>query len=666
MSWANPDLLALLLLAPLVWAIAFYGLRARARTLRALADDEVLAGLVPPVAGRARAWQAGLAGLIALCLGAAAAGPRLGFEWQQRSIEGVSIVVVLDVSRSMDAQDVSPSRLERARRELTDLVGLLRGDTVGLVVFAAGPYVRIPLTVDYDTFAWAVGDSSSDTIRAQGSALAGALEAAAGLLGHASGSGKAILLVSDGEGHDEDAALEAALAKVRDVGARIYTLGVGDTAGAPIPLAEGGFKKDAGGSVVLTRLDEDSLRRLASATGGAYVRSVASDEDVRALYLGEIRGKLDAEERGVRREKSWHERFQWPLGAALMLLSLSALLGYGGRRRVRRATVGRAAAFFLVLLLGMAPAAARAGAAEEGAAAFREGQWARAAELLGQARVDAPGDIGLSQMLGEALYRAGRYREAEQIFDSLAAQDPARKAIHTYNAGNAAYRGGRLKDAAARFRAAVAADPSLKAAQVNAAAVEKEIAARTQPPPPDDAQQGGGGDDGGQSGQAGGAEQQAGDPQAGEQGAGSEADAQAAGSEPGEGQPGGQSGQPGSEGSPGDQAAAQQGAGAEGEVPPESGSGEPAGEAVSGSDTNPNAGTRDAVTGEPAPDGQGAGEAGADSLSAEGEGADGEAAVSGGAGAGDLTAEQAARLVDAVEEGRPRVVVGGRDTEKDW
>jgi hypothetical protein len=258
-TWARPDLLALLLAVPIVLVAVVLAERARRRVLTVFAALETLPLLVSSGVTRARTLQAVCAVLAASGLVLAAAGPRLGFEWQQQSVEGVSIAVVLDVSRSMDAADVSPSRLERARREILDLAGLLRGDAVALVIFAAGPYVRIPLTVDYDTFLWAVEDSSSDTIRAQGTALAGALEAAVGLLANASGSGKAVLVVSDGEGHDESAALDAALAAARDAEVRVYALGIGDPGGAPIPLPEGGFKKDATGSVVLSRLDEAAL-----------------------------------------------------------------------------------------------------------------------------------------------------------------------------------------------------------------------------------------------------------------------------------------------------------------------------------------------------------------------------------------------------------------------
>ena len=600
MTWANPSLFALLLVVPVAVVFALLGWRARGKVLALFAQGEVLAALLSKRVRRSRGWQAVLGVVAVLALAVAAAGPRLGFDWQQQKVEGVSIVVVLDVSRSMDAQDLSPSRLMRARREIEDLVGLLRGDSVGLVIFAAGAYTRIPLTVDYDTFLWAVGDSETGTLRAQGTELAGALDAAGRMLDRASGSGKAVLVVSDGESHDEGAALDEAVARMQAASVRVYALGIGKPEGAPIPMADGGFKKDAAGNVVLSKLGEDTLKSLAAATGGAYVRSVPSDDDVRALYVTEIRGKLEATERGVRREKVWRESFQLPLAVGLGALVLSSALGIGARRPGPGRTKGRAGrASVAVLLLGCLPLLAWAGAAEDGLGAMAAKDWKKAAELLGQARVEDPGDIHVGQSLAEALYRDGRYRESELLYESLAEQDPAHRPTWLYDAGNAAYKGGQLPDAMRHYQDALAAEKELPSAQKNAEAVQKEIEARLQEKPPEQQPQDG----------------EKGEPQDGEQG---EPQPQ-----PQEGEPGEQGGEPQAGGEP--------------QEPP----GDPADEPT-------------AAEGE---------------LGAEGEGTpqEGEAAaVEGMETAGQMTPEAAARMVDAVEDGKPRIAVGGRGSGKDW
>ncbi len=331
MTWAHLNWLFLLVLVPLVALGSAWAWRRRSHDLGRLGSPQMLAVLLSRGVGAARFWQAILAPLIVVGVVVALAGPRLGFDWEQTRMEGVSIVAVLDVSRSMDAEDVSPSRLVVGKRELGDFSQLLRGDAIGLVLFAQGAWTRIPLTTDYATWRWALGDTTTGTIRAQGTSLSGALDAALGLLERADGSGKAILLVSDGEDHDDDSDLTAALGRVTAAHAHVYAIGVGTPEGAPVPEEGGGFKKDSDGSVVVSKLDEARLSHIAEATGGAYVRSVPGDDDVRGLYESEIRGKLTASERGVRRDKLWHEQYVWPLAFALVGMVISA--GAGIRRR---------------------------------------------------------------------------------------------------------------------------------------------------------------------------------------------------------------------------------------------------------------------------------------------------------------------------------------------
>ncbi len=633
MSWAHPSWLALLLLVPVVAVGMFAAWKARLRALARYAAAPMLAQVLSagkpdgaPSVLRARAAQAWLSvvGVASLCL--AVAGPRLGYDWQTQPMQGVTLVAVLDVSRSMDAADAPPSRLEQARRELEDLVGYLRGDAIGLVVFAAGSYARIPPTVDYDTFQWAVRDSSSDTLQAQGTSLAGAIDGATLLLERAKGSGKAILVLSDGEDHGSDMALQAATRRAQEAGIRIFAMGIGTPEGAPVPVAGGGFKKDRDGSVVVSKLDEAALQALAQQTGGAYVRAVPSDEDVRALVEDEIRGKLAANQLGVRRERVWHERFAWPLAVALAAMALSAALGVG-----RRPRVGGVAALALLALFARAEPAL-AGAGEDGAAAWRAKRWDDAVRLLGQARVEDPSDHDVTWMLGDALLQSGRSREAERLFRDLAARDPGRKAQHLYNAGHAAYRGGRLEQAAKDFEAARDAEPAFGAAAKNADAVRKEIATRRSPPPPRNQQQQGNEPQQGQtpSGEA---------QQGGEGASGPTGDAQATGT-PGDAGA--------SKGKPGDAKANQP----QGEAPSEPLD-------VAGAEDG---GVRD-------PSGEGAP---SDAAASSGENA--EAAPTGSDGAaptdaaigGSMTPDAASRLVDAVPDGHPRVTLHGETTEEDW
>jgi Ca-activated chloride channel family protein len=500
--------------------------------------------------------------------------------------------------------------MEQAHRELEDLVGRLRGDAVGLVIFAGGSYVRLPLTVDYDTFLWAVRESETSTIQAQGTSLPGALDAATQLLARGpSDAGRAVVVVSDGEDHGEPTTLDLSLQRARDAGVHVYALGIGTPEGAPIPMDGGGFKKDRNGQVVVSRLEEDVLRRVASSTGGAYVRAVPSDDDVRAIVEDEIRGKLSAGARGVRRERIWRERYQWPLAAGLVAMVITALAG-----------VGRRAVPLALALLCLAPPA-HAGPREEGAAAWRAGRWEEAVRSLGQARVTRPDDVELAWMLADSLYRASRPREAERLYEQLAQQDPEHRAEHLYNAGMAAYRGGRLDEALVDLRAAAAAKPDLGPATRNAELVQKEIAARRDPKRPPD-------------------------------------------SPPPEPKDGGSS----PTGTPSDGADSEQQDGADARAPqrakpspsdpsPSKPSPSDPSRAPSGGGTPPTDGTRPP-----------SGESGTDDLpqGAEPEQAPPASVPSTSPQAGRMEPQEAARLVESVPDGHPRVVVTGRSTEEDW
>ena len=628
MNWAAPRFFALVALIPVVAIALVWAWRSRRRALAAIASAPAWSELLPPFAERARAWQFALVPFALSGMILAAVGPEYGFDWVQRKSEGVSLVVILDVSTSMDATDVSPNRSERARREVSDLLDHLRGDLVGLVLFANGAFVRLPVTADYDTVRWALGETTTSTITAQGTSISGALDTAGQMLSRAEGSGKGIVLVSDGEFHDDASAVDASVAKLKEAGIPVFALGIGDSSGAPIPLAGGGFKKDRSGNMVLTKLDEDALRGLASATGGAYVRAVVSDEDVRMLYEDQIRAKLVADEHEVSREKKWHERYQIPLSVAFLALVLHAAFGIGPRAKKRRPALRNAA----LLLLSVLPFhSALAGERSEGLDAFAKKDWDKAVELLGSAHVASPDDPEVGTALGQALYNEGRYREAQQIFDGMAAADPDHRAIHDFNAGHAAYADGRLEEAANRFQVAGKADPKFASAPKNEQAVRKEIQLREQQAQQQQQDQRQEGDSGSQDQQDG--NQQQGDQEgAQQQGDQQQRDPQGDRDQSGQNQDQGQESkdkQPEGQQSADHQTGDQQ-------------PGDPSGQDPSQTGTEP--GEMKQETGE-----------------------DGEPVAVGDASKGSgMTKADAARLVDGVQDGHPRLRVGGRDTDKDW
>jgi Ca-activated chloride channel family protein len=474
LTWGAVGWLNLLWGLPVLALVLIQAQRLRRRDLERLAASSVLRRLVPADLGERRVWQSALLLCGVALLIVALAQPQLGFQWRDVERRGIDIALVVDVSRSMDAQDVSPSRMERARREILDLCEQAPGDRFGLVVFAAGAYPRVPLTLDHDALLTILREVDTGTLRAQGSSLPAAVREALRLLQDEESNDKAIVLISDGEIPDVERALAAARV-AGEAEVSIYVMGVGTPEGAPIPLAGGGFKKDASGDVVITQLDESTLRRIAAAAGGAYVRSVASEDDVKAL-VDEIHDNHAEALLGVHREKVPNEHFQWPLGIGLALLALGLVLG------LPRRSLAPAALVLLAVALCSSPA--RASALQDGLEAAAQGSWERAAELLMEHHLAHPDDMDGAMALGQALLLSGQPNQAERVWEQVAERstDPKQRAMARYDMGHAAYRGGRLTQAHEHFRRAAEIDPALEAATKNAEAVAQEIAARTQDP----------------------------------------------------------------------------------------------------------------------------------------------------------------------------------------
>jgi len=466
------EYLHLLWLVPLVAVGLLLASRARTKALERLFSPGVRARMVPPGLERRRAWQATLTCLgLALVL-LATAQPRWGFTWRDSQSEGVEIVIALDVSRSMDANDVDPSRLERAKREVLDLLEIAGGDRVGLVIFAGGAYPRIPLTLDHDLIRQVVRDMDSMVLKAQGSSLMGALVESVKLFDPEHEADRAVILISDGESWDDS--LDSALTRIEGADVRVYALGVGTTDGSPIPDSGGGFKTDQSGQVVLTRLEEGALQAIASKTGGAYVRSAAGAADVEGL-LGDLRGTLDRKATRTQREKIWDERFQWPLAGGIGLLVIAALIGDG-----------RGVAVAVLLLSLTAGAPARAGELEDARAQLESGDADAAVQTLTAMREGNPDDVRVLWTLAEALSRSGRYEESREAFEDIAdrAVDTDQRLDARYNAGNAAYGEGKLEDALESWQRVLEQSPEHEAARANTEAVQQELAQRMQDQPP--------------------------------------------------------------------------------------------------------------------------------------------------------------------------------------
>ncbi len=325
MKFASSQYIFLFLLPPALALLALFGAaRKRADLARFVSrsmQPRVLLGHSGPRVGLKVGLFLAATFFLALCL----LGPRWGFHWEEVRRRGVDIVVALDTSDSMLTRDVKPSRLERAKREVYDLLRILEGDRIGLVVFSGGAFVQCPLTLDYGACLMLLDHADTTVIPQKGTNLAEAIRKSVTAFDDIQRSSKAIILISDGGnlfGDPIEAAKEA-----KRKGIRIYTIGIGrEDEETPIPLPTGGLKYNEG-KMVTTRLEDEVLQEIALVTGGAYVRSVTGDLDLEKIYYENIHKKLEKREFQSTRRKRWEERFQWPLLLAAALLFAEALVG---------------------------------------------------------------------------------------------------------------------------------------------------------------------------------------------------------------------------------------------------------------------------------------------------------------------------------------------------
>jgi Ca-activated chloride channel homolog len=295
----------------------FWPLVVHGANVRTLSDrpEAVETGITP--------WLA--VGLLVIAL----AGPRWVHEQQTVFREGADIAVVMDISRSMDTQDILPDRLTRAKEELRDLLARLHGDRVALVAFAGRAFTIVPLTADYSAVSRFAEQLSPDMASDQGSNLAAGLLQALDALHSARGRGRAVVLMSDGEDHAHAAALAAA-ARLGQEGVPLFILGVGTPDGGLIPAGGGKFVHDSRGRAVLSRLEEDHLKSLALAAGGVYARIRWDDADWQALYDHGIERMVKRTRTASQARARWREEYGWALFPAMLML------GWWWRRRFRQ------------------------------------------------------------------------------------------------------------------------------------------------------------------------------------------------------------------------------------------------------------------------------------------------------------------------------------------
>lgn len=327
LRFAVPMALWLLLLLP-VWA-GFFVWRWRVQQTRVqrLGDAPLVQGLMPNISPRRRTAKAVLWGLTLFFLIIALARPVWGVELNVVEAQGINLLVVLDVSNSMNAQDVLPSRLERAKLTIRDLFTGLNGNAVGLLLFAGEPVLQFPLTTDLFSAEVFLQSAGTHAISRQGTALEDALLLALESFDPQSPAAKVIVLFTDGENHEGDALRAAQVAAEQSV--IIHVVGYGDPDGAPVPVFDAfgqqtGYVTDRANDIVISRLDEDTLRAIAEASGGLYQR--VSANNIESVNILQAISRLETQLLERRTEQQGVERFAIFVGLAVLMLSLEMML----------------------------------------------------------------------------------------------------------------------------------------------------------------------------------------------------------------------------------------------------------------------------------------------------------------------------------------------------
>ena len=327
MSWGLSVMLWIAaVFAPIIAWFFWWTWRRKEAACRLFIRERLFAQLTVGVSRPRQILKRALQGAAVLILLVAAARPRVGFHEQEAVASGLDLVVCIDVSKSMLADDVKPNRLTRAKLAAYDLISISRSDRLALVAFAGEAFVQCPLTLDAEAFRQSVESIDTDIIPEQGTAIADGLREAIEAFDKESTGSKAVVVISDGE-DQEPGALEVATRAARD-GIRIYTMGVGTRTGTILrgtdPYGNPVFVKDELGNAVKSRLDDDLLRKVAEQGNGFYL-PLQGKPSVQVLYDRGL-SQLPKSTLKAGKHREWIERFQWPLGLAIVLLVMESAL----------------------------------------------------------------------------------------------------------------------------------------------------------------------------------------------------------------------------------------------------------------------------------------------------------------------------------------------------
>lgn len=313
----------LLLLIPVFFVIQALVLKFRAKRIRRFGDQALVEKLMPSYS-KAKVWlRLSLFAIAFMFFILGISRPQMGAILKEHKTRGAEVMVVLDVSNSMLAQDYSPNRLERAKLAISRMVDKLRDDRIGLIVFAGNSFVQLPITTDYVSAKMFLSSISTESVPIQGTAMGEAISTALRSFSAQSDKSRAIIVITDGENHEDDPV--AAARQAAELGVRVFTIGVGSPQGTMIPMGDGQYLEDREGNPVVTRLDEKVLQEVAEAGKGLYVH--AGNREFGLDPVIEEISRMDDEEYNSIVFEEYDELYMYFLAVAFFFLVLEMLIG---------------------------------------------------------------------------------------------------------------------------------------------------------------------------------------------------------------------------------------------------------------------------------------------------------------------------------------------------
>jgi Ca-activated chloride channel family protein len=404
----------------------------------------------------------------------AIANPQVGTRLEEIKREGIDMFVVLDVSLSMKAEDIRPSRLEKAKRDVSELLHKLSGDRVGLIVFAGQAFVQFPLTSDYSAADLFLSAVDVDAVPTPGTMVGSGIDLALQSFSKDAPTQKAVVVVSDGENTEGD--VQSAVDDARKANVRVYCVGMGTPEGGPIPVLDKNgsrvdYKHDQSGNIVLTKLDESALQQIAASTGGSYHRATSGGNEIDDIFK-EL-GSLQKVEFGSKQVTGYESRYQYPLVFALILLIAEFMISERRGKwfdRLKRMIPGIVATILLLSLVGVIGSAQTLRShVKEGNTAYEKEHYDDAEAAYKKALEKNSKSKEAQFNLGNSYYKQQRYDDAIKQYGSAGAvmKTPEEKSMTAYDIGNALYRSEKYQDAMNAYRQALKQNPNDDDARYN-------------------------------------------------------------------------------------------------------------------------------------------------------------------------------------------------------